>query len=489
MATDNNIKQFSAADIEKYHRGLLSVKERHDLEKAALEDPFLADALEGYAVANVDMAADLADLKQRLAKRTEEVKALPMGGGRKTFYPFLRVAAMIILVAGAGMLVYQFAFNKKEETVAQVKQSPAEKEMNTVPREATDTTPASADTEKNSNGLATTGTTKEKAKSTTAAPDKAGKENQPVEITETAVANGETKVDEKAVVSSDVKPVPSGGAPVTGTISPAVPVATERSAGNALDKDMAAREETKTRSLAKKQEAAKEGARDRAAQQPDDSKNSRGIVANQQTDDAFYRKQAMNTFRGRVTDPANVGLPFANVTNIRDNVGTYTDANGNFVLTSTDTVLNVQIRSLGYDNNNTQLRNDLTSNKVVMQEDRQILSEVVVSNQKPNATARSKDANRKLVEPEPVDGWVKYDSYLANNLNIPEDYEQQQKADNNKSVQVSFEVDKNGDPVGIRVEKSLCSACDKEAIRLIKEGPKFKRNANKKGRTTVTINF
>ncbi len=58
MATDNNIKNFTAADIEKYHKGLLSAKERHDLEKAALDDPFLADALEGYAVAGENVSAD-----------------------------------------------------------------------------------------------------------------------------------------------------------------------------------------------------------------------------------------------------------------------------------------------------------------------------------------------------------------------------------------------------------------------------------------------
>ncbi|HRG82861.1 MAG TPA: energy transducer TonB, partial [Chitinophagaceae bacterium] len=106
----------------------------------------------------------------------------------------------------------------------------------------------------------------------------------------------------------------------------------------------------------------------------------------------------------------------------------------------------------------------------------------------PNAAARSKDNNRTLIEPEPVDGWVNYDSYLANNLNLPEEFRQQKNTES-KSVELSFEVDKNGEPVNIRVEKSLCNSCDKEAIRLVKEGPKWKRNAAKKGRTKVTINF
>ena len=59
MSIDNNIKNFTGADIEKYHKGLLSSKERHDLEKAALDDPFLADALEGFAVAGVNPISDI----------------------------------------------------------------------------------------------------------------------------------------------------------------------------------------------------------------------------------------------------------------------------------------------------------------------------------------------------------------------------------------------------------------------------------------------
>ncbi|MEK7225573.1 MAG: TonB family protein, partial [Bacteroidota bacterium] len=74
-----------------------------------------------------------------------------------------------------------------------------------------------------------------------------------------------------------------------------------------------------------------------------------------------------------------------------------------------------------------------------------------------------------------------------NNLNAPEEIKTKQN--NGGQVQVSFEVNKDGEPVNIKVEKSLCAKCDKEAIRLIKEGPKWRRNANKKGRTTVTINF
>ena len=143
---------------------------------------------------------------------------------------------------------------------------------------------------------------------------------------------------------------------------------------------------------------------------------------------------------------------------------------------------------IGFENKNKELRNNAAaSNQVVLQEDRKNIDERVVSHTKPNTDARSRQGKVTLTEPEPEAGWEKYDSYLANNLNIPEDYKPQPTE--TSSVELSFEVDKNGEPINIKVEKSLCSSCDKEAIRLIRAGPKWKRNANKKGRTTVTINF
>jgi hypothetical protein len=208
--------------------------------------------------------------------------------------------------------------------------------------------------------------------------------------------------------------------------------------------------------------------------------------------DAKSRYQQPNIFRGRITDANNTGLPFVKVSNPNDNnAGTYTDANGYFTLTHPDTALTVQVKALGFENANTQLATNKPTNRIVMQDDRS-LSEVVISRQMmPNTASRSANnmqMNRKLEEPEPADGWPSYDAYLANNLEAPEELKTTEK-NVTGSVQVSFEVDKNGEPVNITVEKSLCPKCDKEAIRLVKEGPKWKRTANKHGRTTVTINF
>ena len=44
-----NSNHYTSNDLIRYHQGKMSSQEMHDLEKAALTDPFLSDALEGFA--------------------------------------------------------------------------------------------------------------------------------------------------------------------------------------------------------------------------------------------------------------------------------------------------------------------------------------------------------------------------------------------------------------------------------------------------------
>ena len=93
----------------------MSSKERHALEKAALDDPFLADALEGYSAVPVNVNEDISELKRRLSSRTEESKSIRLPAP----FSWWKIAAMVILVAGAALLVYQLGFNNKNTEIAQ----------------------------------------------------------------------------------------------------------------------------------------------------------------------------------------------------------------------------------------------------------------------------------------------------------------------------------------------------------------------------------
>jgi hypothetical protein len=446
MSAGNKNKIYTAADIERYHKGLMDPAERHAIEKAALDDPFLADALEGYAVAD-NVSADISDLDRRLSERIGETPVIPLSGKKENFR-WMRVAAMIILLAGGAILASQFLFNKKDNEIAKNDQPEAAKENEVTSQ----TTPAD-----------TSGTEIINADSAT---------NYPMVVEEEPGSGGQPNV-------ANTKPVNTGRADQVAKTPAGEDISAPVTIGNNKDEDKTVPAKEAPNRLADATVKDAEGyVKHNAAEEKKMSvTQSRAAGKNKYQNDA-------NIFRGKVTDENDRGLPFANVTNTRDNVGTYTDVSGNFVLTSPDTVLDVQIRSLGYDNNIQQLRTSVPTNKVVMQDNMEGITETIVSRNNSNALRRQ-DNNMKVEEPEPADGWENYDVYLANNLNMPAEFRPRPSAP--QEVELSFEVNKLGEPVNIRVERSLCKSCDEEAIRLVKEGPKWKRNARKRTRLTVAF--
>lgn len=425
MESNKPIKNYTAADIEKYHAGKLTPAERNALEKAALEDPFLAEALEGYVYAK-SPADDIAELHHRLAERNK-------GGKIISFPTWLRAAAMIIIVIGAGLLVYQFAFNDKgSDKVAMIKknqENPA----------AVSTTSDSLTNDLNiADTISSYGSVRSGSAESKNTARVAPKEESPG-IGITQLKDSLSYVFEK----------------------PGQPIIAETETKKDADKVVTVKDQPAAL-------AARSGAE--------------GYVSKTKNNLRMEGKE--NYFRGQIVDANNKPVPFASIINIRENAGTYSDAKGEFNLVSPDSVLEVQVRSIGYENNNAQLRNNISRNQVVMQNDNQGLNEVVISNKRLNSE-RSRDAGRKLEEPEPADGWENYDTYIVNNLKVPENISSRETSG---EVELSFEVNNKGEPVNIKVEKSLCTRCDQEAIRLIKEGPKWKR-ASKRARTTVRVPF
>ena len=120
---------------------------------------------------------------------------------------------------------------------------------------------------------------------------------------------------------------------------------------------------------------------------------------------------------------------------------------------------------------------------VVLQEQKRDMEEVVVSGYTKKSVAASRRPQVVVDTLEPEEGFVQFDHYIADNLKRPEEL----KLKTSGEVQLSFDVNSKGEPVNITVVKSLCNKCDEEAIRLLKEGPKWKKKKNKKG--SVTIRF
>ena len=94
----------------------------------------------------------------------------------------------------------------------------------------------------------------------------------------------------------------------------------------------------------------------------------------------------------------------------------------------------------------------------------------------------SKQADPSSVQAgsEPLIGWRKYHRYLRNNRSNPGALIQ------DTNIIISFTVNRDGRPENLKVVKGLSEAFNNEAIRLIKEGPKWKPGSSE---TQLSVEF
>ena len=126
MAMTNDHKAYTAADIEAYWQGRLDARAMHALEKAALEDPFLADAMEGYRLQweseKQPATAHLGELKARLEKRI----AAPARKYMAWWKP--AIAASLLLTAGTLAWLRWQAAQKPDLSSAEIALAPVTKD-------------------------------------------------------------------------------------------------------------------------------------------------------------------------------------------------------------------------------------------------------------------------------------------------------------------------------------------------------------------------
>ncbi|HEY9258935.1 energy transducer TonB [Chitinophaga sp.] len=88
--------------IRQYLAGELDDKAMHALERQALDDPFLADALEGYAGHAPEQQGQQADLVSRL-----EARVAPKAGKVRTmYYRWAAAAAILLVMFSAGWFLW-----------------------------------------------------------------------------------------------------------------------------------------------------------------------------------------------------------------------------------------------------------------------------------------------------------------------------------------------------------------------------------------------
>jgi hypothetical protein len=90
---------------------------------------------------------------------------------------------------------------------------------------------------------------------------------------------------------------------------------------------------------------------------------------------------------------------------------------------------------------------------------------------------------KESTPPQPVVGEEASRKYLRDNMVNPPDETGKKETGN---VEVTFSVNARGRPYRIRVEKGFSKVTNKEAIRLISEGPAWTTSDQK---ATITIKF
>ena len=400
-----------------YIRGLRKGKEAHRLEKESMQDPFLADAMDGYNQVEGNHEQRIEKLRMQVSAHSAKKKS--------TYAITWSIAACLII--GFGISSY-FLFLKKsmtdevfiaEESVSIKLAEPAAPPTPAIP--ATPTVPATPQKE------IALATTKVKTDSTPIS-----------EIT----ARQADKKDMIAEIQTTSQPQ---GAPVA-----AVPMMEEVSEETAALQEVVATIDTFESESDKKMKLAKV---------------------------ATILPQN-NMIKGRVTDEKGEPLIGASVTYKGTNIGTITNMNGEFSLVKKDDKKRLTAEYIGYDP--VEIRVDTSRTMLIaMNENKQVLNEVVVvgygaKKNKKSTTAGNvvtvKEQAKKEITPQPVIGKRSYQKYLKENLVRPTD-------DNCKDIKgevvLSFFVNEEGKPQNITVIHGLCEFADKEAIRLVKEGPKW----------------
>lgn len=457
MSDFGNKVNYTARDIEQYLAGNLSPMQMHAMEKAALDDPFLAEAMEGYeAVKDKEWNNELVALREALNNKGAVAKVIPLHKSKNNWW---KAAAAVLIIGAAGTLTYILNQNKQDDsTKTEIAQNiPAAKDsiiQIKVPQPASVThslNPTASASEQEKKALAGSVVTTDNIKKINTniiLPPGA-----PVIKPASADNDGKKAADDQAIAAAPAAPVSSENYKTdeTGEIKSEK----DKSAGSQV---------AETDALARSKSQAPSA-----------------------------RKEAVlnNFFTAQVLSADNSPLPFTNISIKKENFGTYADAKGMVRLVSTDSILYVEVKSVGYQPKIFALHNNQPQTKIILQEEETTAQDKkVIANAGPGGnTTRSRRAallKDSVINVEPADGWENYNTYVANNLDIPESA---LKSDRHGEVELTFDVKANGTISNVRVNKSLGAEYDEAAKRLLQEGPQWKVKKGKKTSASIKVQF
>lgn len=427
-------------DIKRYLKGEMSPAEMHALEKRALDDPFLADALEGASNHAGQFEDDIDELHRRISSKTTRRRQ-----GVRWYY---QAAAAVLLMGVSATLIYYLSVRDQAVTAITMNTPRETQENYAAPADSLppgEIPPAEAEGED---------PVKRQAQKKEAAPRQLAEADAPAADSD-LIAEEEVLQEEIIVPADEVAPSPEA-------------------------RERASRADTvEVQSFALR---------------PNESEAA-GAVARERTIPprvSAAKTKAARTVKGKVTDSDDgLPLPGVNVLVKGTETGTMTDVNGNYELQISDSTQRLVFSFIGLESREVNIPrppNAVSEVNVQMEPEESSLNEVVVVGYGTENDVASEDT--KWEPAEPAGGKKAFRRYLESNLRYPKD-----ALENNVEgkVTVQFTIEPTGSLTDFRVVRGLGHGCDEEVIRLIKEGPEW-RPAEKndepiRGKAKVRLRF
>lgn len=177
-------------------------------------------------------------------------------------------------------------------------------------------------------------------------------------------------------------------------------------------------------------------------------------------------QETSTTIKGTVFDEEGNPLPGVNVIAKGTNKGTVTDVEGNYELQVSENDKALVYSFIGFNSLEAPIRELSHQQDIVLSPDVSSLSEVVVIGY--GTSSSTSAVSDQKTRPKPITGMRKFRQYIKENLQYPAEA-LQSKVEG--SVELEFFVYKNGSISEPVVVHNPGFGMEKEAVRLLKEGP------------------
>ncbi len=412
----------SSEDYLRYLKGKMSPKESHEFEKQLLQDDFENEAFDGLAQLKPDeLTADFNQLRSELASKTR----------KRNYMVYWRVAAAILFLAIFSFVTYYFIESNSTREIAQSSEDLPEKEGGLIAKKEIVTEDSMQ--EQSERIIAYKQEIKEEPKEIQQKPPELPQVDEMTEIVEIEDAEDLLAVDLNTTQEIEMEAAEPAELPT---------IDREELAGAPLELETEG-DENKTMA--------------REAVPPTAMKQSRYAA----------RIRDVRTITGKIVSREDdEAIPGVNVIVKGSNLGTVTDFEGNYSIdVPKDKDVTLVYSYIGFSSEEVEVK-DKDNIDVNIEPDVNSLSEIVVTGYGVDKDVGN--APYSYTPPMPKGGNGLFREYIEQNIRYPSaGLDEKIKG----TVKLKFSVGIHGEISNMEIVKSLGTDFDREAIRLVTEGP------------------